>query len=268
MPPTVEQATPVPRKLHGYDAAAVDGLVAAPVRDGGGHRGVREQPGQVGEDVVLVLHFAYVLFVVGGLVVARLGLGRSPLRTMMLANVAMWSAASVFTLQASIMLLAVGMFVWLCLAPIVEAAEQTILQKVVAPERQGRVFGFAQSVEQAATPITALLMGPMGFVAVLAGWITTEVGRQPFTVYGLLRTAESAAPVAAEAVAASLLAFIIVYFTVFGAGVFYILRLMARPPIPDEPDSPSDAHLRSAGIVPAPALDSVGELQPHKEGLR
>jgi cytochrome bd ubiquinol oxidase subunit I len=116
--------------------------------------------------------------------------------------------------------------------------------------------------------VAALLMGPTGFVAVLAGWVTTEAGRQPYTVYGLLRTADSAAPVAAEAVAASLIAFIVVYFAVFGAGIFYILRLMAKPPIPDEPDSPSDAHLRSAGIVPAPALESVGELQPQREGLR
>jgi DHA3 family multidrug efflux protein-like MFS transporter len=53
------------------------------------------------------------------------------------------------------------MFVWLCLIPAVEAAEQTILQKVVEPERQGRVFGFAQSVEQAASPITAFLIGPI-----------------------------------------------------------------------------------------------------------
>jgi cytochrome bd ubiquinol oxidase subunit I len=111
----------------------------------------------------------------------------------------------------------------------------------------------------------AILMGPMGFVAVLAGWVTTEAGRQPYTVYGLLRTAESAAPVDTAAVGASLIAFIIVYFTVFGAGVFYILRLMAKPPYRDEPDDPRDAHLRSAGIVPAPALESVGELQKPPE---
>ena len=70
-------------------------------------------------------------------------------------------------------------------------------------------------------------MGPAGFIAVLAGWITTEVGRQPFTVYGLLRTADSASPLAAPAVASSLIAFIVVYFAVFGAGVIYMLRLMA-----------------------------------------
>ncbi len=73
---------------------------------------------------------------------------------------------------------------------------------------------------------TALLMGPTGFIAVLAGWITTEVGRQPYTVYGLLRTSDSLAPVDAPAVATSLLAFIVVYFFVFGAGTFYILRMM------------------------------------------
>ncbi len=76
----------------------------------------------------------------------------------------------------------------------------------------------------------SIAMGPMGFIAVLAGWVTTEVGRQPWTVYGLLRTSDSLAPVAAPAVAASLIAFIVVYFFVFGAGTFYILRLMGKTP--------------------------------------
>jgi len=116
--------------------------------------------------------------------------------------------------------------------------------------------------------VAALVMGPTGFVAVLAGWVTTEAGRQPYTVYGLLRTADSAAPIAAQAVAASLIAFIVVYFFVFGAGVFYLLRLMSKPPHEGEADSPSDAHLRSAGIVPAPALETVGELATHPEGRR
>ncbi|MFW2587269.1 cytochrome ubiquinol oxidase subunit I [Sagittula sp. SSi028] len=95
----------------------------------------------------------------------------------------------------------------------------------------------------------SLLMGPMGFVAVLAGWITTEVGRQPFTVYGLLRTSDSLAPVDAPAVAASLIAFIVVYFAVFGAGTIYILRMMSKPPA-----SPKlglrDGPIRTAGITP------------------
>ncbi len=95
----------------------------------------------------------------------------------------------------------------------------------------------------------ALVMGPSGFITVIAGWVTTEVGRQPWTVYGLMRTAESASPIEASAVAASLLAFIVVYFACFGAGIYYILRLMAAPPGPSLaiPQTPQ----RAAGITPA-----------------
>ena len=97
----------------------------------------------------------------------------------------------------------------------------------------------------------AILMGPMGFVAVLAGWITTEVGRQPFTVYGLLRTGDSLAPVAAPAVAASLLAFVVVYFFIFGAGTFYLLRMMNKPA--GTLDNGLQAGpIRTAGITPVP----------------
>jgi cytochrome bd ubiquinol oxidase subunit I len=103
----------------------------------------------------------------------------------------------------------------------------------------------------------ATAMGPAGFVAVLAGWITTETGRQPFTVYGLLRTADSASPLASPAVGSSLLAFIIVYFAVFSAGIIYILRLMAQPPRPGEHGPPSDVPARAAGITPAAAAASA-----------
>lgn len=114
-------------------------------------------------------------FIVGGLVVARRGLGSNPLRLLLLANAVMWTICIVFPIQASIVLLTVGMFVWLCLIPVVEAAEQTILQKVVTPERQGRVFGFAQSVEQSATPITAFLIGPIAQLAFIP-FMTTGAG--------------------------------------------------------------------------------------------
>lgn len=98
----------------------------------------------------------------------------------------------------------------------------------------------------------ALAMGPAGFIAVIAGWVTTEVGRQPFTVYGLLRTAESASPLHAPALASSLLAFVIVYFFAFGAGTYYILRLMAKPPQPHEAE-PERLPQHAAGITPAAA---------------
>jgi cytochrome d ubiquinol oxidase subunit I len=97
----------------------------------------------------------------------------------------------------------------------------------------------------------ALLMGPAGFIAVVAGWVTTETGRQPFTVYGLLRTAESVSPLAAPAVGSSLIAFVIVYFAVYAAGITYLLRLMKEPPHPGEAGPPADAPSRASGITPA-----------------
>ncbi|SDN55405.1 cytochrome bd-I ubiquinol oxidase subunit 1 apoprotein [Methylobacterium phyllostachyos] len=108
----------------------------------------------------------------------------------------------------------------------------------------------------------AVAMGPAGFVAVLAGWITTEVGRQPYTVYGLLRTADSASPLAGPAVAASLTAFVVIYFSVFAMGTLYILRLMAKPPEAGEPGLQPGAPIRTAGITPAPAVDPDRHLQP------
>ncbi len=102
----------------------------------------------------------------------------------------------------------------------------------------------------------AMAMGPSGFVAVLAGWITTEVGRQPFTVYGMLRTADSLGPVAAPAVAASLIAFIVVYFFVFGAGTFYIVRSMGKTP-GDQDTTLEEGPTRTAGITPAMQMANV-----------
>ena len=100
----------------------------------------------------------------------------------------------------------------------------------------------------------AVLMGPSGFAAVLAGWITTEVGRQPFVIYGVLRTADAASPLAAPAVAASLLAFVLVYFTVFGIGVWYILKLMGKSPHAGEYGVKRGdvGPIRTAGITPGP----------------
>ena len=83
-------------------------------------------------------------------------------------------------------------------------------------------------------------MGPSGFAALLAGWFTTEVGRQPYTVYGLMTTAESVSAIAAPAVAASLGTFVVVYFAIFGAGTFYIVRLMRTPAAQAERDLPAD----------------------------
>jgi len=100
----------------------------------------------------------------------------------------------------------------------------------------------------------AVAMAPSGLVASTAGWVVTEAGRQPFTVYGLLRTSDSVSPIAAPAVAASLTAFVIVYFAVFGAGIWYLLRLFAQPPHAHESGLRRDQPTRTAGITPAPAM--------------
>jgi cytochrome d ubiquinol oxidase subunit I len=102
---------------------------------------------------------------------------------------------------------------------------------------------------------SAIAMGPAGFVAVIAGWVTTEVGRQPFTIYGLLETAQSHSPLDAPAVAASLVAFVLVYFAAFGAGIYYLLRLMAKPPERHEAEPPNLPQ-RAAGITPASGVSA------------
>ncbi|HEX2759322.1 MAG TPA: cytochrome ubiquinol oxidase subunit I, partial [Rhizomicrobium sp.] len=112
----------------------------------------------------------------------------------------------------------------------------------------------------------ALIMTPSGLVAVIAGWVTTEVGRQPYTIYKLLRTTESAAPLAAPAVASSLAAFAVVYFIVFAAGLFYILRLMGQPPHAGERGVEAGAPLRSAGLTPAPAMATQKETKGSDHG--
>ena len=114
------------------------------------------------------------------------------------------------------------------------------------------------SINRACCTCSRWRWGPAGFVAVLAGWVTTETGRQPFTVYGLLRTVDSASPLAAPAVGSSLVGFVIVYFAVFAAGVVYLLRLMAAPPHPGEQGPSQRCPARAAGITPAARCDPGG----------
>jgi DHA3 family multidrug efflux protein-like MFS transporter len=140
-------------------------------------------------------------FILGGLAVTKFGLGKNPVRTLLLVNVLVWAGASLFTIQASFALLVAGCFLWMALGLVAEAAEQTTLQKVVPLERQGRVFGFAQSMEQAASPLTAFLIGPFTqFIVIpfmtdgmgarsIGGWFGTGPDRGialVFTVAGVV----------------------------------------------------------------------------------
>jgi len=140
-------------------------------------------------------------FIISGIVISKTGLGKNPLRTLMLVNMITWAVCTLFAIQHSIWLLAAGIFVWMLLGPYAEAAEQTTLQKVVPPDRQGRVFGFAQSVEQAASPLTAFLIGPLtefifipfmttgAGAALIGGWFGTGPARGialVFTIAGAI----------------------------------------------------------------------------------
>ncbi len=140
-------------------------------------------------------------FIIGGLFIAKYGLGKNPLVAMFAANIIIWIISAVFTIQPSISLLAVGMLIYISVVPFIEAAEQTILQKVVPQERQGRVFGFAQSVEQSAAPLTTFLIGPIAEtffipfmttgagVGLIGGWFGTGADRGialVFTVTGII----------------------------------------------------------------------------------
>jgi DHA3 family multidrug efflux protein-like MFS transporter len=100
-------------------------------------------------------------FIAGGILVARRGLGRNPVRSLLLANVVMWVVTITFPIRSEILPLAVGFLVYLVLVPVAEASEQTVVQQVVPFEEQGRVFGLAQTLETAASPVTAFLIGPI-----------------------------------------------------------------------------------------------------------
>jgi DHA3 family multidrug efflux protein-like MFS transporter len=140
-------------------------------------------------------------FIAGGLVVARFGLGRSPVRIVLAGNFVNWGVCSLVAIRSSIVLVTVGMIVWLALVPVIEAAEQTVLQRAIPFERQGRVFGFAQMVENAASPLTAFLMAPLAEAVFMpfmtdgkgADWIGDWFGTGPargialmFTIAGIL----------------------------------------------------------------------------------
>jgi MFS transporter, DHA3 family, multidrug efflux protein len=99
--------------------------------------------------------------IIGGLLITRTGVGANPVRTLLLVNLVLWTVCIVFPLRSSIVLLVITLLPFMLVMPYAEAAEQTVLQRVVPYERQGRVFGFAQSVEQAASPLTAFLVAPL-----------------------------------------------------------------------------------------------------------
>ena len=109
----------------------------------------------------IVLSISSFGFIVGGVLVASRGLGSNPVRSLLLVNAALWTLTILFPIRSSIIPLAIGFFIFMTLMPVAEASEQTIIQKVVPFREQGRVFGLAQTLETAASPLTTFLIGPI-----------------------------------------------------------------------------------------------------------
>lgn len=125
----------------------------------------------------LVLGVTSTGFVIGGAVIAKTGLGKNPVRTLLLVNLGICLVGATFALREWWVLFAIGMWVFMSIIPAAEAAEQTILQRVVPFERQGRVFGFSQTVETAASPLSSFLAAILAQTVVIP-WMTTGSGAE------------------------------------------------------------------------------------------
>lgn len=119
-------------------------------------------------------------YMIGGLLIARFGLGCSPVRTLFAFNVAIWSWAILFPLHSSVVTLALGFLGNFIMMPFVEASEQAVIQRVVPYQVQGRVFGLAQAIEKAAVPMSAFLVGPIAEYLVIpslsTGTLASSIG--------------------------------------------------------------------------------------------
>jgi cytochrome d ubiquinol oxidase subunit I len=108
----------------------------------------------------------------------------------------------------------------------------------------------------------AVLMGPAGLVAIVAGWLTTEIGRQPWVVYGVMRTKDAVSDHSALELSITLTVFIVMYLAVFGTGIGYMLKLVAKGPQPSGEHPPEPERGRPARPLSAvpDSADAASEL--------
>lgn len=147
-------------------------------------------------------------FIIGGMVVAKKGLGANPLRTMLLINVAIAVLGGLFTIREWWLLYGIGIWIFMALMPAAEAAEQTIIQRVVPLKRQGRVFGLAQAIESGSSPISAFLIGPIAQFGLIP-YMNSQAGKDTF---GWLLGAGEARGIALVFLGASLVMLIVVLY--------------------------------------------------------
>ena len=156
----------------------------------------------------IVLGITSTGFIVGGAIVAKKGLGKNPLRTMLLINVAIAILGGLFTIREWWLLYAIGIWIFMALMPAAEAAEQTIIQRVVPLKRQGRVFGLAQAIESGSAPISAFMIGPIAQYGLIP-YMNSPEGQSTF---GWLLGAGEARGIALVFLGASLIMLIVVLY--------------------------------------------------------
>ena len=156
----------------------------------------------------VVLGVTSIGFIVGGAVVAKKGLGKNPIKTMLQVNIGVALLGGLFTIRELWWLYVLGIFIFMALMPIAEAAEQTIIQRVVPLKRQGRVFGLAQAIESASSPISAFIMAPIAQFIVIP-YMNSEAGKQTF---GWLLGDGQARGIALMFLIASLIMLVVVLF--------------------------------------------------------
>jgi DHA3 family multidrug efflux protein-like MFS transporter len=183
-------------------------------------------------------------FIIGGALVAKFGLGKNPVRTMLLVNIGIALLGMSFAIREWWWLYALGILIFMALMPIAEASEQTIVQRVVPYDKQGRVFGFAASVESAAAPVSAFLIGPIAQFWLIP-FMESPEGQDTF---GWLLGDGEARGIALAFVGASLVLLLVVLLA-FVSKPYRELSdayAAAPPSLPTEDDEGADAA--SAGV--------------------
>ena len=199
------------------------------------------------------LAFASTGFLIGGGLVAKFGLGKKPMRTMLLVVIAMGLLGSVFMLREWWPLYVLGMWVYMALVPPVEAAEQTVIQKVVPFDRQGRVFGVAAAMEAAAAPVTAFLIAPIAEFLIIPYMRTAEGNRQ----WGWLLGEGEARGIALICLFAGLIMVVVATLAFFTKSYRQLTELYAHAPEQHIDGQESDAG-DAAGPQPGAEPDAAG----------
>lgn len=189
-------------------------------------------------------------FIIGGALVAKFGLGRNPIRTMLLFVAVMGVLGAFFTIREWGWLYVLGIWLYMCIIPVVEASEQTVIQKVVPYETQGRVFGFAQAFEAAAAPITAFLIAPLAQFWIIP-YMDSAAGQE---TWGWLLGEGEARGIALVFLIAGL-AMVVIALLAFTTRAYRTLSAEYETGAPSDAagGGSADAGSASAGMTPADA---------------